>query len=198
MIWISFSLLAWRISRPKYNIEMVLSLSEINLDDETIVIPGFDENGLLCTLSSEIKAPKYQGDPVDLLAYYDGKCVVIYQDRDNLELCFDGESTLNGVSLGTTASYDVNGTIVHSITENGEKCQNDKRWELKLHYECDNTVSDDGVMVPVFWKSSNCTVEALVKTPYLCEHPDFTKENVMNIKCIPKSALERGRLRDLY
>jgi hypothetical protein len=190
---------AFALSRhPKYNVEMVQSAGDLPRKGTRLKIPG-DDRGLVCVLPDKLRTPYATGDPADLLSSYDGKCIGVTFAADHLDFCVAKRSHINGISLGIPDGYIYTETHeLSSITERGAPCQGDQRWTLKTRYLCDATSPQQGFDIPTIWKSDNCTVNAVMKTPVLCRHVDFSNETVMNIKCVTKEVYSRGKLKGLF
>lgn len=183
---------------PVYNVEIVTDPKEMPRFGQIVKIPGYQDVGLICILPEKYRHPHITDDPSELLAPYNGKCVQMIADEDLLLVCFDGKSTLNGISLGYQFKYKFKNNRLYSITSKGARCQDKKRWHLIIDYQCDNTVPKGKISIPTFWKRGNCTVHTVLRTPYLCEHMNFSKEYVMNIKCITRDLYSRGEMKNMY
>lgn len=182
----------------RYNIEMASSPDDIDSEADVIEIPGDEEHRLICTLAGALRRPKKKTvDPVEYLSVYDGECMKTCMDEDCLHFCFDGESKWNQISLGFIEDFTQKNQTLVSFTNGGEVCPSGGSWSLIMRYECDNSAPREGMWIPRFWRSA-CSVFAILKTPHLCRHPDFSAENVLDVKCIPRTLAKRGRLRHLY
>jgi hypothetical protein len=135
--------------------------------------------------------------PISLLSPYDGKCVQVFFESDQLQLCFGSHATFNGSPLGFLERYEYTNGRLFQYSERGGRCGNGS-WDLRIEYQCDNTVPKQELAIATFWMEGNCSVRTVMKTPFLCEHVDFCDESVTFIKCISEEVFSRGRMKNLY
>ncbi|OHT16604.1 hypothetical protein TRFO_41699 [Tritrichomonas foetus] len=185
---------------PLYNIEMVSHSKEISkiLTKQIIKIPGYQGTTLICAIPDKTIAPTYDDDPSELLSGLTAKRFTILNEEDRLEICIDGESRLNGASLGFHSGFEYTNKSLFSYTEKGAKCNATHSWSLSIEYQCDNTVTKNNFYIPAFWQDDECTVKALIKTSRLCQHTKFSDEHVLNIKCISENDSKLLSIPDIY
>jgi hypothetical protein len=183
--------------KPKYNVEMVSSSQDMPESGRTIKIPGKRGEALVCVVPEKVRWPKQTGDPSALLSPYEGKCAMVLSEVDQLYICFGSHATFNGSPLGILERYEYTNGRLLQYSERGGGC-GDSIWDLRIEYQCDNTVSKQELAIAAFWVERNCSVRAVMKTPFLCEHVDFCDESVMSIKCISEDVFSRGRMKNLY
>lgn len=184
--------------KPLYNIEMVSNSKEIKKDQNIIKIPGFRDSALICAESRKIQEPTNSDDPAELLTSITGKSFTILKENDKLEICIDGESKFNGISLGFHAGFEHRNHSLFSFTEKGARCDESNLWTLTIEFQCDNTIQKSTLYIPAFWIENKCMVHALVKTSRLCRHIDFSDEHVINVKCISENDYQHSYIPDLY
>ncbi|KAI5524730.1 hypothetical protein TVAGG3_0255830 [Trichomonas vaginalis G3] len=173
------------------NIMMVSSKNEMIKSQKIVQIPGVNGNSLICTESEKIRSPNFSGDPAELLSKLGGRCYKIDADGELFEFCYEGESKLNGVSLGYFAGYIFNNNKLFSETSNGYQCGN-STYRLTTYYDCDYSAKKYEPKIPAFWhdKDDECHLFTEIYNRQLCKHHVFSSSETLDVTCISKNVYE--------
>lgn len=178
--------------RPQYNIIMVSSKKEMVSGKNTIRIPGYQGEELICTESDKIRQPTFSGDPKELLSKFEGKCFITNYDGEQFEFCYGGESKLNGVSLGFYSDYEIINRKLTAVTSKGYQCDN-TTYILTAYFSCDYSAPKSQPLIPTFWhdRTDKCHIFTEVYNRQLCKHQKFGYAPVIDVTCMPKNIFEK-------
>ena len=173
---------------------MVKTLEEFPQTENVIQIPGTTDSSLICAETGKVRTPIYSGDPSELLSKYASHCQDVLSGQDRLRFCFEGESFLNGKTIGIFDGYKYGNRSLKSYSVQGYECKKKNNetlyYSMEANYFCDNTVSKSTPSFPSFWVDPDCRVNVYVSVQQLCKHVDFSNERVVTVKCIPQNVYE--------
>ncbi|OHT15893.1 hypothetical protein TRFO_13742 [Tritrichomonas foetus] len=113
---------------------------------------------------------------------------MINQDNDELLFCYDQNSTFNrNINLGNDPQMEIIDGNINLSTSNGDACMENNQtsnWKLHLKIGCDDSFKKGFMTLVAFWKSGNCTIEAIARSREACYLPQMKSKGHHNVKCI--------------